>query len=108
MSRRGDVHLRRVVAEDAGTLAALNRFVQELHLSRRPDYFKPAQTDDVVRWSRGKGLGTRLLERALTDARERGLADIELNTWAFNDVAQTTFRRLGLSPRTIRFERSYA
>ena len=39
-ARRGD--------EDA--LAKLNAFVQDLHVERRPDQFKPADTSEVARW----------------------------------------------------------
>jgi GNAT superfamily N-acetyltransferase len=32
---------------DAETLAALNRFVHDMHLVRRPDYFTPRRVEDV-------------------------------------------------------------
>jgi len=56
------------------------------------------------RWRR-HGVARHLLERVLADAHARGLTDVELGTWAFNDVGQATFRRLGFTPRMIRFER---
>jgi ribosomal protein S18 acetylase RimI-like enzyme len=154
------VTLRRAVADDAHALAALNRFVHDMHLARRPDYFKPTSADDVAAWFasllarpttvtwiaeedgvpvgyvlalvseqpenafrqarrwceidqvavaprwRRHGVGTRLLQCVIADAEAGGLGEIELSTWAFNDVAQATFRRLGFTPRVVRFERA--
>jgi diamine N-acetyltransferase len=151
---------RRAVADDAHALAALNRFVHDLHLARRPDYVKPTSADEVAAWFtsllsrpttviwiaeedrvpigyvlalvseqpenafrrarrwceidqvavdprwRRHRVGTRLIECVLADSHARGLAEIELSTWAFNEVGQATFRRLGFTPRTIRFERT--
>jgi GNAT superfamily N-acetyltransferase len=57
------------------------------------------------RWRR-HGVARRLVERVVAEAGARGLAHLELGTWAFNDVAQATFRRLGFAPRMIRFERA--
>jgi ribosomal protein S18 acetylase RimI-like enzyme len=57
------------------------------------------------RWRR-HGVGTRLLECVLAEAQARGLTEIELSSWAFNDTAHATFRRLGFTPRVIRFERT--
>jgi GNAT superfamily N-acetyltransferase len=37
---------------DAETLAALNRFVHDTHLVRRPDYFMPRRVEDVSAWFR--------------------------------------------------------
>ena len=152
--------LRRAGTGDARTLADLNRFVHDLHVERRPDYFKLTAVDDVAEWFRSQlsrpttvafiaeedgapvgyvlallsehpenafrrsrrwceidqlavdprrrrhGVARRLLERVVADAQERGLTEFELGTWAFNDVAQATFRRLGFAPRMIRFERA--
>jgi GNAT superfamily N-acetyltransferase len=37
---------------DAETLAALNRFVHDMHLARRPDYFTPRRVEDMSAWYR--------------------------------------------------------
>jgi ribosomal protein S18 acetylase RimI-like enzyme len=37
---------------DAETLAALNRFVHDTHLVRRPDYFTPSHVEEVSAWFR--------------------------------------------------------
>ena len=44
--------VRRAVGGDAHALAALNRFVHETHLARRPDYFKPVRADEAAAWFR--------------------------------------------------------
>jgi len=46
------VTVRRAVGGDAHALAALNRFVHETHLARRPDYFKPVRADEAAAWFR--------------------------------------------------------
>ena len=56
------------------------------------------------RWRR-KGTARALIETALEEARRRGIRDIELSSWAFNTAAHETFRRLGFTPKVIRFER---
>jgi ribosomal protein S18 acetylase RimI-like enzyme len=54
---------------------------------------------------RRRGVGRALIEKIFRDAHDRGLSDVELSAWAFNDVARAAFRRLGFTPKTIRFER---
>ena len=44
--------VRHAVGGDAHALAALNRFVHETHLARRPDYFKPVRADEAAAWFR--------------------------------------------------------
>jgi GNAT superfamily N-acetyltransferase len=56
------------------------------------------------RWRR-KGTARALVETALEEARRRGISDIELSSWAFNTEAHAAFRRLGFTPKLIRFER---
>jgi len=46
------VTVRHAVGGDAHALAALNRFVHETHLARRPDYFKPVRADEAAAWFR--------------------------------------------------------
>ena len=45
-----------------------------------------------------------LVQAALDEARRRGIRDIELSSWSFNGEAHETFRRLGFTPKVIRFE----
>jgi diamine N-acetyltransferase len=46
------VKVRRAVVGDEQTLAALNRFVHDLHEARRPDYYKTPRVEDVAAWFR--------------------------------------------------------
>jgi GNAT superfamily N-acetyltransferase len=54
---------------------------------------------------RRRGAARALIEAALDEARRRGIRDIELSSWAFNTSAHEVFRRLGFTPKVIRFER---
>ena len=44
--------IRRAVVGDEHALAALNRFVHEMHHARRPDYYKATRVDEVAAWFR--------------------------------------------------------
>ena len=44
--------VRRAAGVDAPALAALTGFVHDMHLARRPDYFKPTRADEVTAWFR--------------------------------------------------------
>ena len=44
------MNVRLAVAGDAHALAALNRFVHEMHAARRPDYFKPTRLEETAAW----------------------------------------------------------
>lgn len=53
---------------------------------------------------RRSGVCRALVERVLAEARAQGVADLELQTWAFNHEAQESFRRLGFVPKRTRYE----
>jgi ribosomal protein S18 acetylase RimI-like enzyme len=55
---------------------------------------------------RRKGLARALVDRALADARSRGIRDLELSSWSFNAGAHEAFRRLGFQPQIVRFSRT--
>ena len=42
--------IRAAVIGDEDLLARLNSFVQDLHVERRPDHFKPTQLPELVAW----------------------------------------------------------
>ena len=42
--------IRAACSGDEEILADLNRFVQELHVARRPDHFRPARAPEVADW----------------------------------------------------------
>jgi len=46
------VTVRAAVVGDEHALAALNRFGHEMHLARRPDYFRPTRADELAAWLR--------------------------------------------------------
>ena len=48
--------IRPAAPEDGEILARLNSLVQQLHVTRRPDYFKPTVLAEVAEWFR-EGLG---------------------------------------------------
>jgi diamine N-acetyltransferase len=52
---------------------------------------------------RRRGIGRSLVEAVLQAADGDGIRDVELSTWAFNREAQRAFRRLGFTPRVVRF-----
>src|SRR5262245_20336661 len=63
-------NIRPAAIGDEALLAGLNGFVQELHLARRPDHFKPIQSAELAAWYRS------LLEKPTTRvliAEEDGL-----------------------------------
>jgi GNAT superfamily N-acetyltransferase len=62
----------------------------------------------VAPGARRTGVARRLAEAAVSAARDEGMTDVQLATWAFNQDAQTAFQRLGFEPRIVRFARSLA
>ena len=82
--------IRRAVVGDEHTIAALNRFVHEMHHARRPDYYKAWRADDVAAWFRER------LENplpALWIAEEGGVAVgyvvVFFHEWSENPFRQT-------------------
>jgi ribosomal protein S18 acetylase RimI-like enzyme len=64
-------NIRPAAIGDEALLARLNHFVQELHVAKRPDHFRPTQPIELADWYRS------LLERPTTRlwiAEEGGLA----------------------------------
>jgi GNAT superfamily N-acetyltransferase len=54
------------------------------------------------RWRR-RGIARTLVQRALTEVRRRGIREVEMSSWSFNEAAHDAFRRLGFAPQVIRF-----
>jgi ribosomal protein S18 acetylase RimI-like enzyme len=57
----------------------------------------------VARGHRKKGVARALIERAIAEARSKGIPDLELTSWAFNVDAHAAFRALGFQPMIMRF-----
>ena len=53
---------------------------------------------------RGRGVGTQLYRAMKEQARERGLARIELMFWAFNEDAKRFYEKLGMIVRSDTME----
>ena len=53
---------------------------------------------------RNRGIGTALIQTIVEDARQTGIPDVELSSWAFNTAAHRVFERAGFTPKHIRFE----
>jgi GNAT superfamily N-acetyltransferase len=54
------------------------------------------------KWRR-RGIARALIERALTEVCRRGVREVEMSTWSFNEAAHHAFRQLGFAPQVIRF-----
>lgn len=52
----------------------------------------------IQRTDRGRGLGGRLLDTAITWAREHGLSYIDLGVFAGNEPAERLYRKFGFEP----------
>jgi GNAT superfamily N-acetyltransferase len=105
-----DINVRRAEARDIERIAIINAEVQELHVSRRPDQFRPASAEDLLasvdQLVRGdSGLvwvaerGDRVLAYAVVSVRETGPGP-HLNTrtwWELDAIGvDAAHRRSGL------------
>ena len=54
------------------------------------------------KWRR-RGIARVLVQRVLAEVRARGILEVELSSWAFNEDAHRAFRRLGFAPNLVRF-----
>ncbi len=81
--------VRAAVVGDAHALAALNRFGHDMHLARRPDYFKPTHVENVAVWFR------ELLDAPTTAAwiAEEDGAPVGYVLTFFHERAENPFRR---------------
>ena len=53
----------------------------------------------------GRGIAGALLRRVADSAAAEGVHEVELNTWYFNEHAQSAFAKLGFSVKNVRFSR---
>jgi ribosomal protein S18 acetylase RimI-like enzyme len=53
---------------------------------------------------RKRGVGRALVTKAIAEARAEGIGKVEAAAWCFNGDAQEMFRRLGFTPKAVRFE----
>jgi len=53
----------------------------------------------------GRGIARALLRRVADSAASEGVHEVELNTWYFNEHAQSVFVKLGFSAKNVRLSR---
>lgn len=56
----------------------------------------------VAPGAREQGVARQLVARVMEAARDEGVSEVELATWAFNQRARTAFQKLGFTPKVIR------
>lgn len=97
-----------LIAEVAGTAAG---YVAVMDGSRSESAFaRPRRWREIEQLSvsptyRRRGVASALLARVAESALSDGISVLELNTWAFNDVARLSFQSLGFLERNVRYER---
>jgi GNAT superfamily N-acetyltransferase len=82
-------NIRPAAIGDEALLAGLNDFVQELHLGKRPDHFRPTQSAELATWYRS------LLEKSTTRiwiAEEDGLP-VGYVVAIFREASENPFAR---------------
>lgn len=94
-----------IAEEDGVPIGYVLAFLQE----RAENPFCPAR-----RWceidqlavkdkSRRRGIARTLLQRVFAEVRGRGIRDVEMSSWSFNEAAHHAFRRIGFAPKVVRF-----
>lgn len=70
-----------------------------------PRYWHEVDPISVHREFQRRGIARALLRRVADSAAAEGVHEVELNTWYFNEDAQSAFARLGFSVKNVRFSR---
>lgn len=101
-----------LVAEVDGDVVGLVR-VQALERLEVPDVpalaprrYAMVQELVVAQSHQRRGIGTRLMSEAERWARDRGLTQVELGVYEFNEAALRLYRRLGYSTHSRRLSRT--
>ena len=97
-----------LIAEVAGTAAGYVAVMDGSRLESafaRPRRWREIEQLSVSANHRRRGVASALLARVAASALSDGISVLELNTWAFNDVARQSFQRLGFLERNVRYER---
>ena len=81
-----------VVTRPENPFSVARSFLQLDQISVSPDH-------------RRQGIARALIERVIDDARARGLHEVELTAWSFNEAAHAAFTALGFRPVVVRFSR---
>lgn len=93
----GDSHCHVIVAERDGMLVGISSVV----FYRTPTRGKVARVEDVVvdGSARGQGLGRRMMEALLDEARNRQVACVQLDSEPHRPAARKLYGSLGFSMR---------
>jgi len=86
-----------VVAEVDGQVVGTLQFVAFRHLHRRGGRCAEVEAVHVVEAMRGKGIGAKLMEWAIAEARRRGCYRIQLTSQHARDDAHRFYARLGFT-----------
>jgi diamine N-acetyltransferase len=96
------------IAEEAGAaIGYILTMIQERHenpFCRSRRWFEIDQIA-VDPGFRRRGVAGALIQKAVITAAADGFDQVELCTWAFNEEAQSVFRKLGFEPKILRYER---
>lgn len=85
----------------------------ERHENESPTWMEPDATLAIVDLvvlpeARGAGAGSRLMDAVEADARERGIAFLELMVIAANDGARRLYERMGFAPAILSYRKRLA
>ena len=106
--RLGEPTVRIWIAEIAGLVVGYavtvdKRQEESLHAYARS--WREIEEIAVRAEDRRRGVASALLRAVEIATRADRISVLELNTWAFNDVARKSFERFGFVPKNIRYER---
>jgi GNAT superfamily N-acetyltransferase len=99
-----DPHQLLVVCELDGAVAGTMQLSFIAGLSRKGATRTLVEAVRIHRDARGTGLGTRMMEWAIDEARERGCTMIQLTTDASRTDAHRFYERLGFEPTHIGYK----
>jgi len=95
------------IAEESGRPVG---FALAMHHRRAATPFAPARDwfeIDQIAVETGyqrRGIGRRLLESAIAEARGLAIREIEVTSWSFNERMHGLLRQVGFKPKLTRFE----
>ena len=98
---RTDRHQDLLVGQVDGEVVATAQVTWVRHLTYVGGLMCQLESVRVRSDRRGQGLGRRLVEHVVAEARERGAARVELTTNARRERAQEFYRRLGFVPSHV-------
>ncbi|MCS0635175.1 GNAT family N-acetyltransferase [Streptomyces sp. LP05-1] len=101
---RADPHQHQVVAERDGRVIGTLQLTIVPGLSRRGAVRSIIEAVRIHADERGGGLGTHLIEWAITESRRQGCQLVQLTSDASREDAHRFYRRLGFEPSHVGFK----